>query len=162
METTVSHNMAPSDSKLLGLTTHPIIVRILIYLSILLSLLTGHYQPHDEPGADFVTLLTSNQVDQLPTFQPLTSTSHLSELTHLNGKGGQRLIIHPEGVVTQPFTTLEEHPMVTTGESLFPHHSSGLQVGSSTNEFTTDHFVTGSSLGPTTLVFTDTTSDIHT
>ena len=74
----------------------------------------------------------------------------------------RRFIIHPGGVVTQSFTTLEEHPVVTTGESLFPHHSSGLQVGSSTDEFTTDHFVTGSSLGPTALVFTDTASDIHT
>ena len=67
-----------------------------------------------------------------------------------NIKGTRCLIIHPGGVVTQPFTILEEHPTVTTGESLFP------------DEFTTDHFVTGSSLGPTALVFTDTTSDIHT
>ena len=131
-------------------------------MSILPSLLTDHYQPHSEPGADFVTLLTANQVDQLPTSQPLKSSSHLSELTHLNGEGVQRLIIHPGGVVTQPFTTLEEHPTVTTGESLFSDHSSGLQVGSSTDEFTTDHFVTGSSLGPTALVFTDSTSDMHT
>ena len=49
-----------------------------------------------------------------------------------------------------------------TGDSLFPDHSSGLHVGSSTDEFTTDHFVTGSSLGPTALVFTDSTSDMHT
>ena len=48
----------------------------------------------------FVTLFTSNQVYQLPISQPLTSSSHLSELTHLNGEDVQRLIIHPGGVVT--------------------------------------------------------------
>ena len=84
-------------------------------------------------------------------FQPLTSSSHLSDLTHFNREDVQCLIIHPEGMVTQPFTTLEEHPTVTTGESLFPDYSSGLQFESSTNEFTTDHFVTGSTLGPTAL-----------